>query len=327
MLPEGALDHAPGPMNRGVEIDSDVADLPAGGDRGPGDERHRGPDVAPVPAARAAPDRGGGRRCLSRGACSAAAPASIDPRSGTRRRDATSRSRTAGSPPSARAGGGAEVIDVRRPGARAGPGRPAHPPARARLRAQGDRRDRDARRRGRRATRPCRADGRTPIRSPTTPAIVAEIRERAAAAGLVRRVPRRAPSRRACEGESLAEIGEMVDGRRADVQRRRQLRADGAHPAQRAHVREGVPGGGRDRRPLRGRVARRGRPDARGRALLGARASPGRPAEAEEIVVARDLAMARMTGGRLHVCHVSSARAVELDPPREGGRASASRPR
>ncbi len=38
----------------------------------------------------------------------------------------------------------------------------------------------------------------------------------------------------------------------------------------------------------------------------------GRPAEAEEIVVARDLAIARMTGGRLHVCHVSSARAVEL---------------
>ena len=29
-------------------------------------------------------------------------------------------------------------------------------------------------------------------------------------------------------------------------------------------------------------------------------------------MVARDLAIARMTGGRLHVCHVSSARAVEL---------------
>jgi dihydroorotase len=38
----------------------------------------------------------------------------------------------------------------------------------------------------------------------------------------------------------------------------------------------------------------------------------GRPAEAEEIAVARDLAVARMTGGRLHLCHVSSARAVEL---------------
>jgi len=38
----------------------------------------------------------------------------------------------------------------------------------------------------------------------------------------------------------------------------------------------------------------------------------GQPAEAEEIIVARDVAMARMTGGRLHLCHVSSARSVEL---------------
>ena len=38
----------------------------------------------------------------------------------------------------------------------------------------------------------------------------------------------------------------------------------------------------------------------------------GRPAEAEEIVVARDLAIARSTGGRIHICHVSGARSVEL---------------
>ena len=38
----------------------------------------------------------------------------------------------------------------------------------------------------------------------------------------------------------------------------------------------------------------------------------GRPGEAEEIAVARDLALARATGGRLHLCHLSSARAVEL---------------
>ena len=38
----------------------------------------------------------------------------------------------------------------------------------------------------------------------------------------------------------------------------------------------------------------------------------GRPAEAEELVVARDLALARATGGRLHICHLSSARSVEL---------------
>jgi dihydroorotase len=38
----------------------------------------------------------------------------------------------------------------------------------------------------------------------------------------------------------------------------------------------------------------------------------GRPAAAEEIAVGRDLALARATGGRLHLCHLSSARAVEL---------------
>jgi dihydroorotase len=38
----------------------------------------------------------------------------------------------------------------------------------------------------------------------------------------------------------------------------------------------------------------------------------GQPREAEEIVVARDVALARLTGGRLHVLHLSSAGSVEL---------------
>jgi dihydroorotase len=38
----------------------------------------------------------------------------------------------------------------------------------------------------------------------------------------------------------------------------------------------------------------------------------GRPPEAEEIIVARDLALARATGGRLHIPHVSTAAAVDL---------------
>ncbi len=38
----------------------------------------------------------------------------------------------------------------------------------------------------------------------------------------------------------------------------------------------------------------------------------GRPSEAEEIVVARDLALAAATGGRLHLCHISAARSVGL---------------
>lgn len=39
---------------------------------------------------------------------------------------------------------------------------------------------------------------------------------------------------------------------------------------------------------------------------------PGIPAEAEEIVVARDLMLARLTGGWLHVCHVTTGRGAEL---------------
>jgi dihydroorotase len=39
---------------------------------------------------------------------------------------------------------------------------------------------------------------------------------------------------------------------------------------------------------------------------------PGSPAEAETIMVARDLELARLTGARLHVAHVSAARSVEL---------------
>jgi dihydroorotase len=44
-------------------------------------------------------------------------------------------------------------------------------------------------------------------------------------------------------------------------------------------------------------------------ALLGL---TGTPAEAESVVVARDLALARLTGGRLHVTHVSAAQSVDL---------------
>jgi dihydroorotase len=51
----------------------------------------------------------------------------------------------------------------------------------------------------------------------------------------------------------------------------------------------------------------------------------GRPATAEEVAVARDLAVARLTGGRLHVCHLSTASAVDLvrSAKREGLRVTA----
>jgi len=39
---------------------------------------------------------------------------------------------------------------------------------------------------------------------------------------------------------------------------------------------------------------------------------PGTPAEAEEIIVARDVALAKLTGARLHIQHVSTAGSVEI---------------
>jgi len=49
--------------------------------------------------------------------------------------------------------------------------------------------------------------------------------------------------------------------------------------------------------------------DGRVASILGLR---GVPAEAEEVAVARDIALARATGGRLHLAHVSTAAAVDL---------------
>ena len=39
---------------------------------------------------------------------------------------------------------------------------------------------------------------------------------------------------------------------------------------------------------------------------------PGQPAEAEELMIGRDLALARLTGGRVHIQHVTTARGVEM---------------
>jgi dihydroorotase len=141
-------------------------------------------------------------------------------------------------------------------------------------------------------------------------AIVHEVRDLAAAAGLCDVFPVGAITK-GLEGESLAEMGEMVeagvrvfsdDGR--SVPTARLLRnaliyakafgddvvladhAEDASLVEGGHMHEGYHS-----------------------ALLGL---AGRPAEAEEVVVARDLALARATGGRLHLCHLSSARAVDL---------------
>ena len=231
----------------------------------------------------------------------------------------------AGSRPWARASDAAGAETHRR--ARAvlapGPRRPAHAPARARASS--------TRRRSRPAPAPRRWVGSprsrrwpTPTPSPTTRRIVAEVREKAAAAGLADVFPVGAitegPGRRV-DGRA----GRDGRGRRAGVQRRRQLRADRAHAAERARLRQGVPGRRRDRRPLRGRLPRRGRAHARGRSLLLARTrrATRRGRGDDRRARHRDGAHDRRP---LHLCHLSSARSVDLvRPPRP--RASGSPPR
>ncbi len=38
----------------------------------------------------------------------------------------------------------------------------------------------------------------------------------------------------------------------------------------------------------------------------------GMPPEAEELAVARDIALARLTGGHMHICHITTARSLEM---------------
>ena len=139
--------------------------------------------------------------------------------------------------------------------------------------------------------------------------VIHEVRELGARAGLVDVLPVGAITR-GLEGETLAEIGEMVeagvrmfsdDGRCVPTARvlRNALtyarafdgvviaeHCEDASLADGGHMHEGFHS-----------------------YSLGL---AGQPREAEEVAVARDLAVARLAGGRLHLCHLSSAGSVEM---------------
>jgi dihydroorotase len=140
--------------------------------------------------------------------------------------------------------------------------------------------------------------------------VVAEVREKAEAAGLCDVFPVGAITK-GLEGESLAEMGEMVDagvrvfsddGRCVPTARilRNALTYARAFPHEVV-----IADHCEDASLVEGGQMHEG---AHSYAL----GLAGRPAEAEDVIVARDLAVARMTGGRLHICHVSSAGAVDL---------------
>ena len=141
-------------------------------------------------------------------------------------------------------------------------------------------------------------------------AIVAEIREKAAQAGLADVFPVGAVTK-GLEGESLAEMGEMVA---AGVR----MFSDDGHAVPTARILRNALTYARAF-PIEVVIADHCEEPSlveRGQMHEGVNSYSlglaGRPAEAEEIMVARDIAVARLTGGRIHICHLSAARAVEL---------------
>jgi dihydroorotase len=152
--------------------------------------------------------------------------------------------------------------------------------------------------------------------------VIHEVRDLAAAAGLCDVFPVGAITK-GLEGESLAEIGEMVgagvrmfsdDGRCVPTARLLRNALVYAKAFDELVIAEHC----EDASLAEGGQMHEGYHSS----SLGLR---GQPAEAEEIVVARDLAIARLTGSRIHLCHLSSARSVELvrRAKREGVRVTA----
>lgn len=146
------------------------------------------------------------------------------------------------------------------------------------------------------------------------PAVTRFIRERAADVGLARLYPVGAVSRRR-EGGELAEIGEMVregavavsdDDRpvaSALLMRRALEYARSFDIPVAVHCQD--PDLSEDGVMHEGEVATR----------IGL---AGMPAAAEETVVARDLLLAELTGGRLHLCHLSTRGSIELTRAAKG---------
>lgn len=141
-------------------------------------------------------------------------------------------------------------------------------------------------------------------------AIVHEVRDLAAAAGLADVFPVGAITKGRA-GESLAELGEMVEaGVRVfsddgDTVSSARLLRNALTYAKAFPVEVVLADHAEDASLVEGGHMHEG-------SNAYAMGVAGRPAAAEEIAVARDLAVARATGGRLHLCHLSSARAVEL---------------
>jgi dihydroorotase len=139
-------------------------------------------------------------------------------------------------------------------------------------------------------------------------AVIGEVRNLADKAGLCDVAPAGAITR-GLAGEELADIGEMAaagvrlftdDGHSVQSSRMMRLALEYAKAFEVV-----ISQHAQDEALTEGWQMHEGQYSA----LLGLN---GYPAEAEEIVVARDIALARLTGGRLHLTHVSSGGTVDL---------------
>jgi dihydroorotase len=141
-----------------------------------------------------------------------------------------------------------------------------------------------------------------------TGALVAFVRDKAAREGLVRVYPVGAVSK-GQKGEELAEIADMATAGAVAL-------SDDGHPVSNGGLMRlaleyarplGLPviSHAEERSLAAGGVAHEGLVST----ILGLR---GIPAEAETVMVARDLMLARLTGGHLHVAHVSTRESLEL---------------
>ena len=292
----------PGPMNRGVEIAAEVADGPALARHRAGRERRRGAHGRALVAPRI------GRSALSERADHAAG-ACVD-ETGERVADVRGASTDAiaevGAGPARRPARRAR----RRRAASSRPGSSTSTCTSASRAARRPRRSRPAPAPPRSAASPRWSRCRTPTRRSTTP----RSSRRCSSAGeraAVRRACRRAASPRAAPGEELAPMGELYDlGVRiftddgdcvadAGVMRRALEYAPALPGAVLAQHAEDA-----DARRAAGTCTK-----ARGRA---ASASPAGPRRRRRRSSPATSSCARLTGGRCHVLHLSTAGAVEL---------------